>query len=337
MNNKNKKSISVKNINYKNTAYRLISCVILLGISVQSANADPYKYKKGRTTAYVSIGQAEVEANELVYCQPINGCPADYKLSQLIWETSSIAMLVAGLNFSVEKSYSMNIEGKFGLTDGKGVMDDYDWQYINLDWSDWSHHEDTIITESTGWDLHLDVGLYANKKTNLSLLIGYREETWAWESRGGTYIYSDTDIPAFRDLSGSFTEGQRVISYEQHFAMPYIGLKFETRLNNWKFNAQYDYSNKVDVSAIDYHHLRDLTFEDDFDAGEMSAYKIGIGYQFSKNFDVYFKYDAQVYEEVRGSTSYTTTSTGTYQGGCVNCAGADNSNQTLSIGVLFVY
>lgn len=336
MNNNNKKFILITNKNYKKTICRLISCGILLGISVQSANADSYIYKKDKTTAYISIGQANVEANELVYCQPISGCPIDHKLSQLIWDTSNVTVLVAGLNVSFDKSYSMNIEGKIGVTDGKGVMDDYDWQYIGLDWSDWSHHEDTTLTKLAGLDVNLDFNLFGKKKTKLSLLVGYRKDTWAWESRGGTYIYST--IPTdYRDLSGSFTPGQPVISYEQHFTMPYLGLKFETMFNKWKFNVQYDYSNQVDVSATDNHHLRNLIFIDDFEKGTMSAYKMGIGYQITRNFDVYLRYDVQDYEEVRGSTIYVDSNTGAIIGGCVNCAGADNSSQTWSIGTSLVY
>ena len=333
--NNNKKPIFVTT-KYYNTIYLLISCSILLGISVQSANADSYKYKKDKTTAYISTGQASVKANELVYCQPISGCPVNHKLSQLIWDTGNATVLVAGVNVLIDKSYSLNVEGKIGVTDGKGVMDDYDWQYFGLDWSDWSHHEDTILNELAGLDVNLDFNLYATKKSKLSLLVGYKEETWAWESRGGTYIYST--IPTdYRDLSGSFTPGQLIISYEQQFTMPYLGLKFETQLNKWKFNIQYDYSNQVSVSASDFHHLRNLIFIDDFEKGTMSAYKMDIGYQITRNFDVYLRYDVQNYEEVRGNTTYVDSNTGAILGRCVNCAGADNSSQTWSIGASFVY
>lgn len=336
MDNNNKKFIFVENKNYKKIIYRLISCGMLLGISVQSANADSYRYKKDKTTAYISIGQTNVKANELVYCQPISGCPVDHKLSQLIWDINNVAVLVAGLKFSFDKSSALNIEGKIGLVDGEGVMDDYDWQYTALDWSDWSHHEDTILSDLASLDVNLDFNLYGKEKTKLSFLVGYRKETWAWESRGGTYIYST--IPTdYRDLSGTFTPGELVISYEQQFTMPYLGFKFETILNKWKFNIQYDYSNQVGVSSTDHHHLRNLIFIDDFEKGTMSAYKMGIGYQITKSFDVYLRYDVQDYEEVRGNTMYVDSNTGAILGVCVNCAGADNSNQTLSIGTSFVY
>ena len=91
------------------------------------------------------------------------------------------------------------------------------------------------------------------------------------------------------------------------------------------------------MKTIDHHVLRNLIFEDRYDKGKMSTYKMGIAYQISKNFDVHVLYDAQVYDEVRGNTIYMDSSTGALLGGCVNCAGADNSNKTLSFGTTYLY
>lgn len=314
----------------------IICSAILLSMSSQLAYADFYKYNKKDTTFYISSGQANIKANELVYCQPISGCPTDHKLSQLIWDSRDVTMLIAGLSIDSGKSSFINIEGKFGVNEGDSVMDDYDWMYTNLDWSHWSHHEDTSVKESTALDINVGTHIYTKKETKLSVLFGYRKETWAWEGRGGTYIYSTVPTD-YRDLSGSFTPGLPVIFYKQEFSMPYIGLRYKTQLDKWKFSLQYDYSNQVNVEAIDYHYLGSLIFKDDYDTGTMSAYKIGIGYQLYKNFDIFLRYDVQQYNEVRGNTTYIDSNTGGTLGGCSNCAGADNSNQILSIGVSFTY
>lgn len=337
MKNNNNQIIPTTVQNYKKTFFRLISCLIILGLSIQSANASFYqsKNKSNNTTTYISVGQANVKANELVYGQPSGGYPVDYKLSQLIWETNMAKVLVAGLTSSDRKNYTLNVEGKFRLADGKGVMDDYDWLDIGNDWSHWSHHEDTTLTKLNGYDINLDINLYGQQQTKLSFIIGYKKESWAWEGRGGTYIYSSSGI--LRDLTGTFTDGELVISYEQHFAMPYLGLKFETTLSDWKVNLQYNYSNQVKVSATDFHHLRNLIFEDNFETGEMNSFKAAIEYKFSKNFGVYYRYDVQVFAEVRGNTTYFDSGTGLAIGACFNCAGADNSNQTQSIGISYTY
>ena len=323
-------------INKNNINAYFVTFLILLSVSIEVVNARSF-YSNDKTTAYILAGQSNVKANELVIGQPAT-YPVDYKLSHLIWDSRNVSTLVAGLSTSFGRDYNLNIEGKFLINKGNSVMDDYDWVYIGNDWSHWSHHEDTSITDVSGLDFSVEYNLSGkNKKKNnnkWSLLFGYRDESWAWESRGGSYIYSEF---AFRDDIGSFTPGQAVIIYEQNFKMPYLGLKFETASNKWKFNIQYNYSNQVNVSAIDHHILRDLIFKDTFEKGVMTAYKVGLGYNFTKNFDINLRYDAYNYEEVRGMTTYIDSITGIPFAYCLNCAGADNSNQSLSIGISYTY
>jgi outer membrane protease len=91
------------------------------------------------------------------------------------------------------------------------------------------------------------------------------------------------------------------------------------------------------VSAVDHHVLRDLIFKDEFAKGVMSAYKVGLGYNVTKRFEVSLRYDSYKYDEVRGNTTYIDSPTGIPFAYCLNCAGADNSNQSLSIGISYVY
>lgn len=328
--------ISVTDEKSKNINAYLVTFLIVLGISVQVVNARSL-YNNDITTVYILAGQSSVKANELVIGQPAT-YPVDYKLSQLIWDSRNIATLVAGVSTRIGKDSILNIEGIFGVGKGSGVMDDYDWVDIGNDWSHWSHHEDTSITDLSSLDLSVEYNLSGNNKkknkNKWSLLFGFRDETWAWESRGGSYIYSEF---GFRDDIGSFTPGQAVISYEQNFKMPYLGFKFETVSSKWKFDIQYNYSNLVSVSTVDHHILRDLIIKDDFAKGVMTAYKVGLGYNITKNFDIVLRYDAYNYEEVRGNTTYIDSNTGIPFAYCLNCAGADNSNQSLSIGISYIY
>ncbi|MDH5572959.1 MAG: omptin family outer membrane protease [Gammaproteobacteria bacterium] len=324
-----------------NYFYQFLVSMLLLMFYSEASSAAPGRYNDWRSTVkssgevYISTGIATGKANELVYCQP-SGCPVDYKLSQLIWEIKDVIMLEAGFSTTAD-DVTFNFDGKLRVTEGTGVMDDYDWLYLNRDWSDWSHHEDTRVTEGMILDLSLDFRLYAVSQTNLALVLGYKSETWGWESRGGSYIYSDTDNLGFRDQTGSFTPGRLSISYEQKFETPYIGLKFNTSLENWRFHARAIYSNMVDVSATDYHHLRDLTFKNSYEDGEMTAYNATLAYQFGAGFGLMARFDYQEYKEVRGGTDYSVTSTGANAGYCRNCAGTDNSTTTWSLGMLYEY
>ena len=316
-------------------------CLFFLLLLVESASAQIGRHASWKSTVknsglYLTAGQATGEANELVYCQTSSGCTTDYKLSHLIWEIKDVTMLMAGFTRSIN-DLTLNIEGKFRVTEGNGDMDDYDWQYTNTGWSDWSHHDDTSVTEASVWDINLDFRFYTSVNTNLAMVLGYKSETWGWESRGGSYIYSDTDISGFRDLSGDFTAGELAISYTQEFSMPYVGIKLNTSLANLKFHARVIYSNMVGVSALDLHHMRDLTFEDNFADGEMAAYDVSLTYQLATGLGLIARFDAQEYQEVRGDTTYRVSSTGADAGSCTNCAGADNSNSTWSLGLSYEY
>ena len=321
--------------NNKNRLLKNIVGIILALSPLQEVFSTPYKVSNKDSTLYVSVGKTSVEANELVYCQPISGCPNDYKLSQLIWEVKDNPVLIGGFSFS-RKKVRMNLELQTALTEADGVMDDFDWQYVGLDWSDWSHHEDTTLTEHNSLDLNLDYLFYGTADNAWRFLIGYRQSKWAWESRGGSYIYSTVPTD-FRDLSGFFTPGERVISYEQEFSFPYIGLKYEGDSGKWKYHFQYEYSNWVSMKATDHHFLRDLIFVDDFSNGSMSAYKVSAAYNISSGLEAYIRYDAREYEELRGSTITRDSNTGGIVGICEDCAGADNTNSTLSIGVSYTY
>ena len=290
-----------------------------------------------RSSMHISVGQAFGEANELVYCQPVSGCPVNHKLSQLIWETEQLTMFTAGFRREVG-DVRLNLEVKLPIEEGEGLMDDYDWLYTNRsDWSHWSNHPDTTVADATTWDMSLDFKFLSSSSTDLDIVLGYKHETWAWESRGGSYIYSDTGSSGFRDQSGTFTPVQLVISYEQKFKFPYLGIKLNHNSINWNFHARYTYSIMVNVSAIDHHHLRNLTFVDTFGDGEMNAYEVGLTFKFNRNLGLIATYNHQEYKEVRGETTTLVSSTGAISGYCVDCAGADNTNSLWSFGVSYEY
>lgn len=281
--------------------------------------------------AYLAVGVAQGKTNELVYGQPPSW-PTDYKLSQLIWETRQLPMLSAGVS-ARSGQVTLNLQGRIGITAGNAVMDDYDWQDVNRDWTDWSHHEDTDVIDAWAWDISLDFELAGSESVELAGVLGYKQELWAWESYGGSYIYSSSGN--FRDLSGSFTPGQAVIRYEQRFKAPYIGFKFIGESPGWRFQARYIYSNQVDVAATDHHYLRNLIFEDSFSPGEMSSYEISLEYRLSRQLGILARYDRQDYEEVRGDTLQQNSDTGAITGYCTNCAGADNRSELLSVGLTY--
>jgi outer membrane protease len=118
---------------------------------------------------------------------------------------------------------------------------------------------------------------------------------------------------------------------------PYYGLKLGALFGNWLYTLQALTSSNVNLVTTDIHHARNLVFNETYAPGKLNAYKFGVGYQFNDNFSVSFSYDLQNHLEARGSTTISSSVTGNVTGGCVNCAGSDNTNSTASIGISFFF
>jgi len=310
-------------------SYKFILFFSLLFTYTQEIVADAWN----SSGIYIATGKSNITANEIVYRQ--TATVKDYKLSHLTWKTQNAPVSTFGVRQRLTDFLIFNFESRFLDRQSKSVMDDYDWLYTNTsDWSDWSHHEDTSLTQAEAYNINLTFTLIGNNKNYFALVTGYKKETIAWKSYGGTYVYSDD---SFRDSSGSFTPGSPAIDYKQEYATPYYGLKLGALFGNWLYTLQAITSNNVKLEAIDIHHARNLAFKDTFEPGTMNNYKFGIGYLLGDNFSINFAYELQNYEEARGSTVRSSTVTGNVTGGCVNCAGSDNTNTTSSIGVSFYF
>jgi outer membrane protease len=168
-----------------------------------------------RSGFYIATGNSNVTVNEIVYRQSTS--VKDYKLSHLIWKTQNTPLTTLGVRQRITDFIILNLEGRSLSNQNKSVMDDYDWLYTNTsDWSDWSHHEDTLLSQDDTYDLNITFTLVGNKKGYFSILTGYKKETIAWKSYGGTYVYSSS---SFRDSSGSFVTGSPAIDYKQEYTL----------------------------------------------------------------------------------------------------------------------
>jgi plasminogen activator len=232
----------------------------------------------------------------------------------------------------------LNVDYWTAPSDGNGTMDDYDWLYVGLDWSHWSHHDDTSVTEVGSLDLNGEFTLYdfGKKKTVITGLLGFKHDTLAWQSVGGYGIYSSTG--GYRDLFVTFpnTPG---ISYEQTFYMPYIGVGVRATTNNGSMpivlSASFRYSNQVHGEGVDIHHLRDLRFEDSGDGGKWQAYDINIDFHLSKTLALNLGYAAQRYAEVKATTTMTDLASGDKFFFPGDAAGLDNRSNLLKMGLSY--
>jgi len=140
-----------------------------------------------QTSLRVQTGYLTGTAHEIVYA----GSYSENFNSRLTWEIEELYM--AGLGFSVQKEWViLHVDAWLKVVEGNGKMDDYDWMSTGPEWTDWSHHDDTSTTEAGMHDMNFEFIIPQLSHNNflLSVFLGYKYETFKWEARGGTYIYS---------------------------------------------------------------------------------------------------------------------------------------------------
>ena len=238
-------------------------------------------------------------ANELVYA----GSYSDELLSKLIWEIDELYM--TGFGASIQKEWvAIHADAWFKATDGEGTMDDYDWIFGGPGWSDWSHHDDTIVSESYFVDLNCEF-MIPKLSTNsfvTSAILGFKHEHYEWQARGGSYIYSSN--PGWRDNIGTFTPGQLGITYSQTYDTPYIGIGMRGSLGRFEFNGRLIGTIFAYVEAKDTHHLRNMNTVAKMDKGEMYSVDITGGYHFTDHWVLEVSYAYTKYNTVRDDSTY---------------------------------
>lgn len=110
----------------------------------------------------------------------------NHKASELTWEIDNLYMI--GVN---------------------GVLEVNDWKVPGDEWTDWSHHEDTDVTDGSIIDLNANFAFFRTQNAVLTGMVGYKRDNFGWESRGGDYVYSSG---GFRNSQGSFADGELAVS-----------------------------------------------------------------------------------------------------------------------------
>ncbi len=251
-------------------------------------------------TIYLGTAYLFGQANEIVY----NRSP-QWKVSHLIWDIDSLAVLGAGIKIRLIPSvrwFKAGLEFWGNAWDGEGTMDDYDWlAYPDLNWSDWSHHDDTKVTRGYQFDYFLEGTFLNTRNFTLAGLVGYKRNTFEWTAYGGSYIYSSSGT--LRDQTGNFTDGEAGITYEQQTDIPYLGLVATAHMGPISIEAKGMASTIARTEATDHHHLRNLVTYADIDNQDMYGVEIGAKYHYNQ-FAGHLSYRYEEIKEGSGDSHY---------------------------------
>lgn len=269
-----------------------------------------------------SVGLVEGTASERVfYYPPPYG--RKFKLSELTWDLKDVVM--AGVHGSVGygRWLRLNIGVWSALTSGNGMMVDRDWAYDPLfaaflepndqNWTHESRHPDTSLDKGTMVDLNLSVLALPAGPFSLRGIVGYKNDTWSWTARGGTYVYSRY---GFRDTAGTIPEGLAVIAYEQKYSIPYIGIGASWARPSFQLESHLLFSPLVSASDTDDHILRGARFEGEFSKGTYVGLGLNATWAFARHWAATFGAEYQTIPEIVGDFTKTgAEGYGVYRGG----------------------
>lgn len=202
---------------------------------------------------------------------------------------------------------SVNASGWTAIRPGNSRMTDYDWLYEDEDWSHRSIHPDTQLDKAYQAEVSGTLWALQDQDVGLGVTLGYQVNRFQWTARGGSYLYSSRT--GFRDVTGDFPDGQKVISYRQGYRTPYIGVTSYYDWQDWRVDLYGKYSRWVTAQAFDTHHLRSMTFADKGRRAELKAVGFGVTYRFVPQFAVRAGVDYQTLGEAKGPTRMTSLET----------------------------
>ena len=294
--------------------HKVILIFVLMNINVFSDEKTSIEFKYGTLSG---------TANEIVYWNTTT----DKKISELIWNLDNVNMAGIELGYHIDERAKISADFYMNYNTGKSDMTDYDWTNPNsTNWTHWSNSPTNIDVYKFDFNM-----LYSSQiLENLDFFVtaGYKLDIYKWVAIGGDYIYP-SESGSLQDIP--------VISYNQYFNVPYVGLGAVLNMSNFSFTGKLIYSGAVIAKDEDTHHLRDLYFEEYFEGGKMLGIILRGEYNFTENFAILGSVDYSKYYLNKGytiETDLTDGSTTTYGEGS---AGIENETSMISLGLNYKF
>jgi outer membrane protease len=268
-----------------------------------------------------SYGITAIKANELVW-------EGKAKVSQLIWKSQGISTFTGDATFALDKSFYVKAIGTIGFG-GDGYMADYDWFNAGGPWTHRSQHPDTRLDHYFALSLEAGREILSHDGTSVSLGGGFKYTDVKWSAYGGSYVYSDS---GFRADRGKFPDGEKGISYQQQWPVPYLGVNLSHTEGDWTFGSALQGGIAVGADGTDDHWMRDLRFIDHFDTTPAVMISASAEYEFRPSTAFYVSGSFDHMFRTRADTDMINKTTGGKRE-FPDGAGADYQSVTVSLGL----
>ncbi|MBC8954559.1 omptin family outer membrane protease [Xenorhabdus sp. PB62.4] len=295
----------------------------ILGLAVaQTTNASPINFTPSSVSVSTSLGWLSGQSNEYVY-SPNTG----NKNSELNWIIKNTTIIKGDLSWDALSHLTLNARGWTTLSSGNGKMDDYDWSNPNQSkWTHWSHHENTKLNSASEFDLNLKGWVLKQPNYKLGGVLGYQQTEFSWTATGGRADYNN---------QVSELENKPIITYQQKFNMPYMGLAGQYRYQDFEFNTLLKFSPWVQAKDKDEHILRHSTYKTKINQSRYYAIAVDAGYYITPNMKIFSEFSWNKFTNSKKgnieATDHSNRSSHTYS----NAGGMSNTHYTISAGVQY--
>lgn len=284
-----------------------------------------YSWENETFSLGVSAGWLTGQSHEFAHDSSGN------KISELIWDISHAFAINADFGIRMLPALKLNARGTWG-GNIDSQMDDYDWlglPYGQTDWTDHSSHDDTKLDRFARFDINLQYDFLQQQSLTFSGLAGARFTGVRFKAHGGDFLYTSDPEFEFRDVSGSFADDELVITYEQNWAVPYLGLAASLNSGSVRLTGSIIGSPLAYGSSDDDHWLRAVHFEEDFERTNFVAASAEAAYLFGGHYQVFLNANGERYFR----TGADTTMTGSEGNAELDDhGGADHENLQISLG-----
>jgi len=243
-------------------------------------------------------GYLRGEAHEYVYWPEEGGRTA----SELCWKINSVAMFGVGASIQPLNRLTINTDFWFNLGEGDAHLTDYDWLEKGKDWTHRSMHDNTDLTKAVIYDINMEVTIFSTGTVSFTGIAGYRHDTFEWEARGGSYIYSKN---GYRDSIGTFPPNVLGITYEQRLHVPYLGMGCKADFDRIQLAAQVTGSTIAGGQSTDHHHRHNFIVNDDFGNETIWwALRLHLAYSINDSIAITGSYSYEKYETMKGDSEW---------------------------------
>jgi omptin len=257
------------------------------------------------------------------------------KISELIWDLNHAYVLNADLAVRIMPALRLNMRGSLG-GHIDAYMEDYDWLGLDYGVTDWTHrswHDDTELDHFARFDLGLQYDFLQNDILALGLLLGARFTGIQWSAYGGSYIYTSDPETEFRDLEGTISDDLLAITYQQNWAVPYLGIAAAIDTGKLRISGSLIGSALAYGSDDDDHWLRSLHFFDDFDRTNYVGASAEFSYRYGNHYQVFLAASAERFFHTHGDTTLTDLLSGASAYYAGDTSGGDHENLQVSVGL----